>query len=862
MDGGKDERLPLANAKTTFQDATATRRSTSAISLRLWGKEVPLLRVGLVLFACFTLQQFAKRIGSETTSHQGCRPLSAREAEQLFLTIPNAQSAISASRQFATKPHLAGSAGDLETAKDFLDLLQRELGISPPRSTPIFSAGTPESRSATLSISKLTKPQAWIDTYYPVMNTPLERRLVVVADNGSIVWEADLEEKADPTDPDAHKYSEAVPTFHGLSRGGDVTGPLIYANYGTQEDYKDLLSKGVDLTGAIVICRYGQIFRGLKVKGAQELGAAGVLIYSDLRDDGTVIPENGYQPYPHGPARNPTSVQRGSVQYLSIHPGDPTTPGYPAYENSTRTEGMNIPKIPSLPISSENADALWKHVINGEAAANLQIRLVNKVDDRVIPIWNTIGVIPGHIRDEVVMLGNHRDAWVMGAADPSSGTASIHEVIRGFGALVKKGWKPLRTIVIASWDAEEYGLIGSTEYGEDFADWIDAHVVAYLNLDSSVSGSRLSVSGSPLLAHVIRRAAEDLPHPTESGRTLWSATGDSGTLTGGNASSLDRHRCTRMQGYMADNSVGVNPLGSGSDYTVFLERLGVPSTNGGFSSSAHDPVYHYHSIYDSQRWQELYADPGFARHVAIAKHLGLQALRIASDFVLPFNTSHYASELDSYLDGVQEIAVTQSIDVDLKPLRSSIRSLQAASLSLDIEKLGAERELVHLLKRWRKRHTKRRRALRRLYCRIKYVLGFHCDRHRSDSAPEAPDLDGAAVALAFAYDDEHLCPHALKSGGSRRRLRRLRRAVKRVRAANSRLIAFERGLISQDGIKDREWYRHLGMAPGKWLGYGATTLPGLTEALTFDKNKTLAEYEVGRLKFLIDGITAKLRDEC
>ncbi|EGO02046.1 hypothetical protein SERLA73DRAFT_86181 [Serpula lacrymans var. lacrymans S7.3] len=482
-----------------------------------------------------------------------------------------------------------------------------------------------------------------------------------------------------------------------------------------------------------------------------------------------------------------------------------------------------------------------------------------------------MGVIPGHIKDEVVILGNHRDGRVLGATDPTSGTVSVHETIRGFGALLRKGWKPLRTIVFASWDGEEYGLIGSTEWGEDFADWINKHVVAYVNIDSSTSGSHLGASASPLLAHLLRQTAEEIPHPTSEGRTLWDARHDTGTLFGEN---LDPEVASMHQEeLLAIDSIGVNALGSGSDYTVFLQYIGVPSTNGGFSSTLHDPVYHYHSVFDSQRWQEMYGDPGFYRHVAIAKHIGLQVLRLSGSIVLPFNTTHYSYELESYLDSVEAIASDASFDVDLSPLRNSIHHLQSVSFKLDTEKEGAERNLKKVLKKLKKqyaRHRRFRRKLHEIICKVKTIFhkGEQCDSdgfHQRevklangktitysggrihDWAKEHEDSRGEEVVNNRHHHLGHRPPRALV------------KAIKRVQAVNKKLITFERGFISKEGIKDREWYKHLAVAPGKWLGYGATTFPGLTEALTFDRNTTTAVHEANRLKVVIDNIAETIR---
>ncbi|KAJ6539618.1 hypothetical protein B0H19DRAFT_1179844 [Mycena capillaripes] len=804
-----------------------------------------------------------------------------KQAEKLFLTVPDEESALAASRLFATKPHLAGSEGDLQTAKDWLNLLQTEWGIKSPEVEPIFDAGSTESQHATNSIPKTRTPKAWIDVYYPVMNTPLDRSLQVLDKDGEVVWEADLEEVADDTDPEAGEYYKAVPTFHGLSAAGDVQGKLVYANYGMKEDYEALVEKGVNLTGAIVICRYGGIFRGLKVKGAQELGAAGVLIYSDLRDDGAITEANGHLAYPDGPARNVNSVQRGSVQFLSVYPGDPTTPGYPSYENSTRTDGENIPKIPSLPISAANAAKLLKLV----EEKGKEVRLVNHVDTKVTPIWNTMGVIPGFIKDEVVVLGNHRDAWVMGATDPSSGTASINEVVRGLGALLKKGWKPLRTILICSWDGKEYGLIGSTEWVEDFPEFIDKHVVTYLNLDSSVGGSRFHAAASPSLSHFLRQAALDIPHPTSPERTLWDARFDNGPYAGGETVDSESLGATAIVTAMAD-SLGVQPMGSGSDFTAFLQMIGVASSDAGFGGSEGDAVYHYHSVFDSERWQEVYADPGFHRHVAVAKHIGLELVRLSSALVLPLNTTHYTYELENYLQGIENIALDSSVKVNFSPLRKSIVALQAASHSLDFEKASAEKDLRKIIHKIVKRKHSLKKKLRKAYCRLKKVFGKKCHKKfaeghgcagKSSEASAYSDVaSNLRVGRLPAYLDEEqglhhevlygLAMHAGFHGAafdadlpSKFPFARLRKAVRRIRAVNKKLISFEKGFISKDGIPDREWYKHLAIAPGKWLGYGATPMPALSEAIQFEKNATLAQYEVGRLTDLLDALADNIR---
>ncbi|KAF8138373.1 Zn-dependent exopeptidase, partial [Boletus edulis] len=778
--------------------------------------------------------------------------------EEAFLAVPSTESALANSRYYATHPHLAGSQQDLQDAKDVLSFFQTEFGISSTSVEPIFNAGSPESRQATLNItSGLKYPNAWIDTYYPVMNTGNADgiSLEILGQDGDSIWIADLLEDGDPGDKTAAEYKHAIPPWHGLSAGGEATGPIVYANYGTKDDYDKLVAMGVDLTGKIVLARYGANFRGLKVKGAEDLGAAGILIYSDPRDDGVVVAENGYLPYPAGPARNPTSIQRGSVQYLSSYPGDPTTPGYPAYENTTRVEGGNIPRIPSLPLSWANAKYLFEHELGGATEGrkldgkfgNHLVKMVNDVDTKVMPIWNTMAAIPGHIKDEVVILGCHRDAWVMGAADPTSGTVSLLEVVRGFGALVRQGWKPLRTLVIASWDAEEYGLIGSTEWGEDFAQWIQSHAVSYVNVDVSVAGSRYRASASPSLVHLVKRSAQDVAHPTEAGKTVWDAAYDSGPYTGeldaDFASMWATMNQTLARAASEDDVRNVSPLGSGSDYTVFLQRLGVASSDQTFSSTPTDPPYHYHSIYDTQMWQETYADPGFHRHVALAKTLGLLTLRLADSIILPLNTTEYALQLDSYVDTVEETASGIATLPNLRRVRGAISRLQHASAKLDVEKAEAEEafrealrnlphgwfghtSVVYHIKNWIKHHL---------------AIGSTLPQH-DDMVLTFPEAALRTLSSVRDITEQNVGEGPLYD---------LIRAGIKVKKVNKKLSLFERGFISEEGVKDREWYKHLGVAPGKYLGYGATTLPALSEAILYEQNATLVEYEVTRLTALL-----------
>ncbi|KAI6035044.1 Zn-dependent exopeptidase [Pisolithus orientalis] len=783
--------------------------------------------------------------------------------ERTFLSVPSTASALNYSRHYATHPHLAGSVEDFQDAKDVLSFFQRELGISAPSTEPIFDAGSPKSRQATLSTtSTLDHPSAWMDVYYPVLNTGNADgiSLAILDSDNQPIWTADLLEDGDPGDETAAKYKNAIPPWHGLSAAGEAIGQLVYANYGTRDDYEKLVEAGVDLTGKVILARYGGNFRGLKIQGAEQHGVAGVIMYSDPRDDGSVTVENGYLPYPNGPARNPTSIQRGSVTFLSTYPGDPTTPGFPAYPNVTRTDPSCLPSIPSIPLSWANARVLFEQELggieegrklNGRVGGHL-IKLTNDVDNQVTPIWNTMAAIPGRIKDEVVILGCHRDAWVTGGADPISGTVSLLEVVRGLGALIQQGWQPLRTILLASWDAEEHGLVGSTEFGEDFAEWIQAHAVSYINVDVSVSGSRWNVAGSPSLAHLIKRSAQDVPHPTQANKTLWDARYDSGPYTGVQDAEFAEMwtRNNKVYENVDDSTVSVSPLGSGSDYTVFLQRLGIASSDQGFGYTPTDAVYHYHSIYDSQAWQERYGDPGFHRHVAVAKNLGLIMLRLADSVVLPLNTTQYAVELDSYVDLVEESAPNRDVLPKLDKLRKAISKLQKSSLKLDMEKAEAEKEFRRAVRRiirgrWGS-HT-----IKRICNWIKYLLGYSLKN--SSEVGRHADMKHVWDIVGNFEQQGDVCRQRHKGS-----ICNLIKAVAKVRKVNHKLRTFEQGFLSEGGIKDREWFKHLGVAPGRYLGYGATTLPALSEAVVYDRNATLAEHEAARLTRLIKVLAKQL----
>jgi len=553
------------------------------------------------------------------------------------------------------------------------------------------------------------------------------------------------------------------PAFHGYAASGTATGQVVYVNYGTPEDFERLAKMGISPEGHVVLARYGKVFRGLKVREAEKRGAVGVFIYSDPADDGYMRGDV----YPDGPMRPPSAIQRGSVQFLSVQPGDPSTPGYPSRADAkrlSRAEMENVPRIPSLPLSYGEAEKIlrrlggprvpdtWQgglpfayHVGPGGAAVELEVEM----EGGLRPIYNVFARIPGKEEsDQLVILGNHRDAWNHGAVDPNSGTAAWLETARGLAAAIEAGWQPRRTILLASWDAEEYGLVGSVEWGEDRATELAANAVAYVNLDSAVTGPDLEVSGTPSLLELVRTTAADVSEPMKGGSLLdaWEQR-------------LAKSWAKEEPIDLADPEAVFEPrlgaLGSGSDYTVFLDHLGIPSMSFGFSG----PYGVYHSVYDNFRWMEKFGDPQFVYHAAAARFFGLLAMRLAGSEVVPYRFSSYAEALERELDELERAVVRknrlaalegeETVSFDLTPVREGLAAFGAAGRS----------------------------------------------------------LDGVVDRLLEQQDSD------------------------RVQSLNKSLIQIERAFLSTDGLPARPWFRHLLYAPGLTTGYGAWPFPELAQAV-------------------------------
>ncbi|KAF2748982.1 glutamate carboxypeptidase 2 [Sporormia fimetaria CBS 119925] len=520
-----------------------------------------------------------------------------------------------------------------------------------------------------------------LDEYYVYLNYPVSQSISLTLSNGSTI-EAQLVEDILEEDS-VTSYPNRIPVFHGYSASGDASAEYVYVGRGQQVDFDRLVALGVELEGKIAVARYGGPFRGLKVKNAQDHGMIGAVIFSDPGDDGNTTEAKGVAAYPDGPARNPTSVQRGSVMFLSTYPGDPTTPGYVSKEGVPRADKSNsVPRIPSIPISWLDAQPILS-ALNGFGTAGTEVNrtnwvgaipgveyytgegsgatisMSNKMEDNYTTIWNTVGIINGTNQDEVIIVGNHRDAWIIGgAADPNSGSAVLIELSKAFGKLLETGWKPARTIVLASWDAEEYGLVGSTEWVEEYIPWLKNAAVSYLNIDVAVSGPMPDFSATPDMHAISREIMKKViwPYRNTTDRTLfdvWS------TESGG--------------------EIGV--LGSGSDYTAFLHR-GIAAIDMGAGGGPGDPIYPYHSNYDSYHWMDTFGDPGFVHHKAMGQYLTLLLYHLATDEVLPLNPQDYVPELKAYFAELEDVVAEYGSDnttLDLSELESAISTFEEYS---------------------------------------------------------------------------------------------------------------------------------------------------------------------------------------
>ncbi len=561
-------------------------------------------------------------------------PESATESR--FLAVPDAKLAEEHLRTLTKDPHMAGTPEDKATA-DYVAQKFRDAGLE----------------------TEIVEYKVWI-------NYPTEISVDLTAPAG-VEMHGPTREHVD-NDPFQDDPRVVMP-FNGMSPSGDVEADVVYANYGSPDDFEKLEKLKVDVKGKIVLVRYGQNFRGVKVFVAQEHGAAGVIIYSDPADDGWRRGDK----YPDGPWRPDTGVQRGSTGYMFEFPGDPTTPGkvstasLPDSERISSQQSAQMPKIPVTPLSYHDAWPILQHLAGPDSPREWQgslpftyhvgpgpskIKLHLKQDYQYRTLWDVIGKVRGtELPDEWVVAGNHRDAWVYGAVDPNSGTASMLESVHGVGELLKSGWKPKRTMVFCSWDGEEEGLMGSTEWVEQHEKEL-ANSPAYFNMDVAVSGPKFGASSVPSLKQFIRDITKVVPSP--KGGTVYeawqkAAQPDAPSTQSPTEAIGDSRRTPAAQ---VKSDVPVGDLGSGSDYTAFLQHSGVPSSD--VSSSG--PYGVYHSVFDNFNWFKKFGDPDFLYEQQMARVFGLQSIRMADADVLPYDYEEYGKEISAYLDAARKRA--------------------------------------------------------------------------------------------------------------------------------------------------------------------------------------------------------------
>ncbi|MGA7909329.1 MAG: M28 family metallopeptidase, partial [Candidatus Sulfotelmatobacter sp.] len=588
----------------------------------------------------------------------GFRDSAAESAtEARFLAVPDPKLAEEHLRTLTQAPHMAGTPEDKATA-EYVAQKFREAGLD----TEVVEYKVWFNYPAQISVD-ITSPAG------VVMHCPTPEHV-----------------QGDPYDDDPR----VVMPFSGMSPSGDVEAEVVYANYGTPEDFEKLEKLKIDVRGKIVLARYGQNFRGVKVFVAQQHGAAGVILYSDPYDDGWRRGDK----YPDGPWRPETGVQRGSTGYMFEFPGDPTTPGIaslPSLPDDRRTppeQSAQLPKIPVTPLSYHDAWPILQHLGGPESPREWQgalpftyhagpgpvtVKMHLKQDYQYRTLWDVIGRTRGsELPEEWVVAGNHRDAWVYGAVDPNSGTAAMLEAVHGVGELLKSGWKPKRTLVFASWDGEEEGLMGSTEWGEQHAPEL-ANSPAYFNMDVAVSGPKFGASSVPCLKQFLRDIAKAVP--SAKGGTVYEAWQKSSQPAEGSPQEPTTTNY-RLPAAQVKADVPVGDLGSGSDYTVFLQHLGVPSTDIGSTG----PYGVYHSTFDDFAWFKKFGDPHFLYEQQMARVYGLEAVRMADADVLPYDYEEYGKEVDVYLDAAKKRAEEKFGDraLDFSAVTAAARHFQEA----------------------------------------------------------------------------------------------------------------------------------------------------------------------------------------
>jgi N-acetylated-alpha-linked acidic dipeptidase len=617
-----------------------------------------------------TSAAFAQQASPAAPTMQGFHDGAAQtQLEKRFMAVPSAQLAEQHLKTLTQAPHLAGTPEDKATA-DYVAAKFREAGLD----------------------TRIEEYQVWLDY-------PGEILVEASAPNGMHMV-GPTKEHIDGEVGEGQDDPRVIPAFNGGSASGDVTGDAIYANYGRPEDFKKLEDLGVDIKGKIVVVRYGANFRGVKAFIAEQKGAAGVIIYSDPWDDGYFRGDS----LPKGPYRPDSGIQRGSVQYMFEYPGDATTPGIgatadlPDSKRIDPAKAVNLCKIPVTPLSYRDATPILENLAGPETPRDWQgalpftyhvgpgpvkvhLKLEHKYALRTI--WDVIGTIKGSQNpDEWVVAGNHRDGWVYGAIDPNSGTTAMLEAVHGLGDLLKTGWKPKRTIIFGSWDAEEEGLIGSTEYAETFANELSSKAVAYFNTDVAVNGPNFGASSVPSLKQFLREVTKAVPAP--KGGTVYENWRDGVEKRRKESQSSAVTGAPTRQGSVPTTDVPVGDLGSGSDYTAFLQHLGIPSSDIG--SGGGTGVYH--SAFDSFAFFKKFVDPTFEYEQEMARVFGVEILRMAQADVLPMDYEEYGKEIRVYIETAKKRvdATKWQTKPDFTAALAAADSLAASAKALEAAK--------------------------------------------------------------------------------------------------------------------------------------------------------------------------------
>ncbi len=726
--------------------------------------------------------------------------LTAQEMTGLEVVTRQAQSAVSTVnlrnmlRTLTEEPHVAGTPADLKTAEYVRDKL-KSWGWS----------------------AELVEYEVLLN--YPVTgNDTLGRRNPILEITRPNPMPLAVTEAVWPGDKDSAS-PDAFAAFHGYGVSGLAEGQVIYANYGRPEDFETLAGMGVEVRDRIVLVRYGKLFRGLKVREAQKRGARGVLIYSDPADDGFAKGDV----YPAGPYRPASAIQRGSVQFLSLGPGDPTTPGRPSIAgvprlpfdpiNGFTLDPLLIPDwekvsghrrtdyfaaIPSLPISYEAAKPIFDTLAGQNVPESWQgglplpyhtgpgpseVRFSIKMDYAIRKIWNVVARLEGNEEpNRVIMIGNHRDAWTYGAVDPSSGSAATMEACRVLGDAYKKGWRPRRSLVYASWDGEEYGLVGSTEYAEQFGPKLQQNVCLMLNVDSAVGGTSLEMSGIPSIRDLLLESAATVtdPRSNKTLRDMWLAKSKAAWAADEPVildDSLWKNAAQTKSSQRDDGgrfSPKLGDLGSGSDYTAYVDHLGIPAADVDFGGR----YGVYHSIYDNFFWMEKFGDPEFVQHATAARLYTAVIAKSSSEPVLPLTFTPYAEAIRGYLDELRTTVVRRR------------RTLE------DPKKLAFE-------------------------------------------IPRIRELAAAILKFEAAAKATDAATNRLKATSEAQTAEKLEKV-------NALLTAFERTWLNPAGLPGRPWYRHVIYAPGLTTGYASWPLPGLRQAI-YEFNQPMADEQTNVL---------------